>query len=225
MSRLTMIGRSLVLAAPLALGLVLTTAAQDGTPVVDLSPNPEECTLTPRTIEELQALHGTPAAEGAGEATSAALEATPVTFTLPAGTPADAATVEAVTAAVRAGIACYNAGDYLASFGGTTDEFILAQVGLSLFDADFVAAMQAEPVPLPEDQQTQLLGIREVTIYADGRVGALVDYFGPTSPPASGTVETDLWIYENVDGAWLLDEVVENLEARYGPDMTATPAA
>jgi len=44
-----------------------------------------------------------------------------------------------------------------------TDEFLVSQVGLSLFDEDFVAAMGAEPVPLDEDMQTVVLGVREVT--------------------------------------------------------------
>jgi len=94
-----------------------------------------------------------------------------------------------------------------------------------LFDEEIVAATEAEPVALAEEDKTQMLGVREVTVYEDGRVGALVDYFGPTSPPAEGPLETDLWIFENVDGVWLLDEVVENLESTHGPDMTATPAA
>ncbi len=124
----------------------VSVSAQDATPSADNSPNPEECTYEQRTMEELQALVGTPAPAGAGEAASAAFEATPVEVTLPSGTPADDATVAGVTVAIRGSIACYNAGDYLASFSGTTDEFIVVQVGLMLFDEDFVAAMEAESV-------------------------------------------------------------------------------
>jgi hypothetical protein len=69
-----------------------------------------------------------------------------------------------------------------------------------------------------------------VTVYPDGRVGALVDYFsvpGPNSPPDSAEgFETDLMIFElQPDGRWYLDEVIENLEGQYGPDVTGTPAA
>jgi hypothetical protein len=135
--------------------------------------------------------------------------------------------VAAIEASVRGGIACYNAGDYLTSFGGVTDDFLVSQVGLDLFDEDFVAAMEAEPVALAEEVQTEFHGIRQVTVLEDGRVAALVDYVG-RSPQIEGIdgLETDLWIYENVDGNWLLDESVQNLEnTEYGPEIIATPTS
>jgi len=201
-------------------------AAQDATPA-DRSPNPEECTLEPRTIAELQAIYGTPAPEGSGEATST-IQAEPENFVLPEGTPADEATTAAIVDAIRQNMACYNAGDYLASFSGVTDEFLVAQVGTSLFDEDFVAMMEASPVELAEEHQTELLNVRAVIVLEDGRVAALVDYIGhfPVDTEGINGVETDLWIFENVDGTWLLDEVTENLEGtEHGPDDLATPAA
>jgi hypothetical protein len=216
---------------PLLFALVLSLvalnqgAAQDATPA-DMSPDPEECTLEARGIEELQAIYGEPAPEGAGEATSA-VEATPAAFVLPEGSPADDATTEAIVAAIRLNVACYNAGDYLASFSGVTDEFLVTQVGTSLFDEDFVAAMEASPVPLAEEQQTELLSVRTVVVLEDGRAAALVDYSGhfPTESEGINGVETDLWIFENVEGVWLLDEVVANIEGTHGPEDMATPEA
>jgi hypothetical protein len=221
---LSALGACLALATLFAFAMPQVAAAQDATPTGDLSPNPEECTVAPRPLEELQALFGTPFPEHAGEATTAAREATAVPFELPAGTPADAATVRAITAVVRQLTACYNAGDYLAGFSLATDDFIRLQVGLALFDEDLVAAMKASPVPLSEEQQTKLLGVRRVVVLSDGRVAALVDYSSPTPQPAGiRGVETDLFIFEKVGGAWLLDESVENLEAQYGPEGVATP--
>lgn len=217
---------------PLLLSLVLSMlalnqgAAQDATPA-DLSPNPEECTLEPRTIAELQAIYGTPAPEGSGEATSM-VQAEPEAFVMPEGELADEATTAAIVEAIRVNVACYNAGDYLASFTGVTDEFLVTQVGTSLFDEDFVAAMEASPVELAEEHQTELLSVREVIVLEDGRVAALVDYAGhfPVDTEGINGIETDLWIFENVDGAWRLDEVTENLEGtEHGPDDLATPAA
>ena len=77
---------------------------------------------------------------------------------------------------------------------------------------------------LPEDQQTQLFDTREFTRYPDGRVGVLVYYKTP-APQQTGTdgPEIDLWIFEEVDGRWLLDESIDDLEDELG-DM-ATPAA
>jgi len=215
------------LVASLSIMVTLGSAlAQDATPTVDRSPNPDECVVAgTRTVVELQAIYGTPAAEGAGEATSLAEQATPETMTLPTGEPADAATVDAITARVRLGFACYNAGDNLAGFSLVTDEFLVTQVGTALFDEDFVASLEASPVPLTEEQQTEMIGVRDVTVYADGRVGALVDYIGHYPSEAEGIngLETDLWIFKNVDGVWKLDEVYQNLEALYGPE--ATPGA
>ncbi|HYH11567.1 MAG TPA: hypothetical protein VD789_04350 [Thermomicrobiales bacterium] len=206
------------------LTMASATTAQEATPA-GVSPDADQCTFEPRTIEDMQALFGTPAPEGAGEATSI-VQATPADFTLPEGEPADEATVEEITAVIHGVAACYNAGDYLAGFGGVTDEFLVSQVGRSLFDEDFVAAMSAEPVPLDEEMQTVVLGVREVTVLEDGRVAALFDYHGP-SPQVEGIngVETDLFIFRNVDGQWLLDESIENLEGTYGPEGIATPAA
>jgi hypothetical protein len=219
MSWFSVFGASLIAAMLFALIVARPVAAQEATPAVDLSPNPEECTVEPRILEDLQALVGTPAPEGAGEATMIALAASPVPFELPTGEPADEATIAAITAVLRQQFACYNAGEGLRGLALLTDDFIISQVGLAVFDEDLIAFLIAEPVPLPEEQQTQLLGVREVTLYTDGRVGALVDYFGPTSPPDSLTgFETDLNIYEQQpDGRWLLDEVVENLEGQHGP--------
>lgn len=226
MSRFKMLASASVIASISIMATLGGSFAQDATPAVDDSPNPDECVVDGlRSVEELQAIYGTPAAEGAGEATSLAEQATPEVATLPTGEPADAATVDAITARVRISFACYNAGNHLAGFALVTDEFLVSQVGLALFDADFVATLEADPVALTEDQQTEMIGVREVTVYADGRVGALVDYKGhyPSEAEGIGGLETDLWIFKNVNGVWLLDESIQNLEGLYGPD--ATPAA
>ena len=210
---------------PLLVAVVCSLVALQPAVAQDDSPNPEECTHEQPMIEDLQELYGTPHPEGAGEATSI-VQATPEGFEMPAGEPADEATTAEIVTAIRVLTACHNAGDYLAGFSGLTDEFIVVQVGNALFDEDFVAAMEASPVALAEEQQTVILDIEEVIVLEDGRVAALFHYHSPT-PQAEGIdgVETDLFIFENVDGAWLLDEVVENLEATHGPDNLATPDA
>lgn len=208
--------------------LSLAFAAIVATPAIaqeDPSPNGDQCSLEPRTVEEMQAVYGTPAPEGAGEAVSM-IQATPVDFELPQGTPADKETAAEIVAAIINLTACHNGGNYLAGLGGVTDEFLVVQVGLSLYDEDFVETMMASPVALDEERQTVILDIREITMLEDGRVSVLFDYLGP-SVPGEGIngIETDLFIFENIDGLWLLDEVVENLEGTHGPDDLATPAA
>ena len=202
----------------LGLSVGLRGSAQDATPTVDLSPNADECVIEPRTIEELQAVYGEPHPDGAGEATSLAMSATPGIDVLPVGEPADDETIAEITSAIRRQFACFNGGDHLSSLSGVTDEFLVVQVGLALFDEGFVALLENEPVVLVEEDQTELLGIREVTVYEDGRVGALVDYragFGDVE--GIDGFETDLWIFVEVDGIWLLDESFENLEGTHAP--------
>lgn len=224
MIRVTLLFRIVVFALLSAVSMGSAITAQEATPAGD-SPDPEECVFEPRTVAEVQAIYGTPAPEGAGEATSA-VEATPASFEMPEGEPADVETIAEITTVVRGVAACYNAGDYLAGFGGVTEDFLRTQVGLALFDEDFVSAMNAEPEPLPEEDQTVVLGVREVTVLEDGRVAALFDYIGP-SPQLEGIdgVETDLFIFEEVDGQWLLDESIQNVEATHGPEGVATPDA
>lgn len=216
---------AVILGGVVLLGGTGTTLAQDATPgPIDLSPNPEQCTQAPRTLEEVQAIAGTPAPAGAGEATAAALDAAQQPVELPTGVPAPKEAIDGIVATIVQNIACYNAGNYLAGFGGVTDEFLRSQVGVALFDQDFVDAMMATPVALPEDQQTQLFDTREFTLYDDGRVGVLVYYKSPT-PQQEGIdgLEIDLWIFKEVDGRWLLDQTIGDLEKQL-QDM-ATPAA
>jgi hypothetical protein len=198
--------------------------AQDATPVAAISTSPEFCTLEPRTLEEVQEIAGEPAPEGEGERIALEIEATPQVDQLPEGEEADAETVAGIRETIIQLFACYNAGHYLAGFAGVTDHFLETQVGVALFDEDFVAAMTAEPVALPEDQHTQLLDIRRVVVMEDGRVAALVDYRSFTPQPEGiDGLETDLFIFLEVDGRWLLDESHENLERIFGPEGIATP--
>jgi hypothetical protein len=194
--------------------------AQSPSPIVD-TPNPEECTAEPRSIDDLLLVVGSPPPAGSGEDNSAARAASPEPFDLPAGEPADEETVAGVTATIRQIFACQNAGEALRGMSRVTDEFIRTQVGYQVYDEDTLAFLQASPVPLSEEQQVQLHGIREITRHADGRVGALVDYFAPAAPPESPLGwETDLWIFEQQpDGEWHLDESIENLEGQYPPDV------
>ncbi len=218
MSRIAKFGGVVAVALLLGLSMGMKASAQDATPTEDLSPNGDECVHEPRTIGELQAVYGDPHPAGSGEATSVAMHATPSIDELPVGEPADEETVAAITVAVRHQFACFNGGDHLRGLSGVTDEFLLNQVGQALFDEDFVEMLENEPVELAEEDQTELLGVREVTIYADGRVGVLVDFragFGPEE--GIDGFETDLWIFKSVDGVWLLDESFENLEGTHAP--------
>jgi hypothetical protein len=120
----------------------LTTHAQDGTPVtgastVPITPDPFECTVQRRTIDEFRT-YTSPA--GATPAAS------PSEFTLPQGPPADQATRDAVTATLRMALACFNAGDYLAFFGLVTDTYLqTAQAHGELSEESFAFFVATPP--------------------------------------------------------------------------------
>jgi hypothetical protein len=218
--RLPSFGVVFVAGSLLVAGTGSIAFGQSPSPTVD-SPNPEECTDEPRSIDDLMLVVGSPPPAGSGEENSAARAASPEPFELLDGEPADEETVAGVTETIRQLFACMNAGEALRGMSRVTDEFIRTQVGYQVYDEDTVAFLQASPVPLPEEQQVQLHGIREITRHADGRVGALVDYFGPAAPPESPLGwETDLFIFEQqADGEWHLDESIENLEGQHPPEV------
>lgn len=222
---------SLLLALLAALVLGGAVAAQDGTAIVlpdglPVTPDPSECTVEARSIDDLLAEYGaTPVAAtpSVGEAASpAASPATgPAAFTLPAGEPADGPAVEAITATLRELLACANTGNFLVFFEFITEDLAeeFTAEPISQEEVDF---LRGTLPALPPEQYGTLVDVREATLLPDGRVGALVDTIFPEEGPG---VQTDWFVFEEVDGRWLIDEIVEDLEGQYPPTETATPAA
>lgn len=191
-------------------------AAQDATPSgIDLSPNADQCTTTPRTLDEIQAI------DAAGATPAVPIEIASVDD-LPTGEPAPKDAIDGVAATVVENVACFNAGNYLALFGSWTDAYLLIQIGAAPYSQDFIDMVSGTPAALPEAEQMQLLDTREFTLYPDGRVGVLVYYKSSSNQP-DDDVKIELWILENVDGRWLLDQNVTGLESVL-QDL-ATPAA
>lgn len=210
-----MLSTAVVLGGALLLGGG-AAVAQDATPgAVDLSPNPDQCTQTPRTLEAIQAITATPTVGTSTIEISSAAD-------LPAGEAAPKEAIDGVVATVVETVACFNAGNYLALFGGMTDAYLLSQIGGGPYEQSFIDMVSGTPVALADAQQTQLLDTREFTLYPDGRVGVLVYYKTP-STQTDDVEKIDLWIFKEVDGRWLLDESIEGLETAL-QDL-ATPAA
>ncbi len=196
--------------------------AQEATPGgIDLSPNPDQCTQAPRTLEALEALIGTPVPS---QSEAAPETGSPAPIELPVGEPAPKEAIDGVVATIVENVACFNAGNYLAQFGGMTDAYLLSQIEAGAIDQGIEAQLAATPAALSEDQQTQLLDTRDFTLYPDGRVGVLVYYKAPSTPLNEGDdVRIELWIFQDVDGRWLLDETITGLEDQLRD--VATPAA
>jgi hypothetical protein len=196
--------------------------AQEATPGgIDLSPNPDQCTQAPRTLEAIEALIGTPAPSQTENVTDAG---SPGPVELPVGEPAPKDAIDGVVATVVENVACFNAGNYLALFGGMTDAYLLNQVETGMLDLNMGDQANATPTALAEDQQTQLLDTRDFTLYPDGRVGVLVYYKAPSTQLNDGDdLRIELWIFMDVDGRWLLDETITGLADQLRDK--ATPAA
>lgn len=143
----------------------------------------------------------------------------PMGVHLPAGEPADAATVAAVTAAARRFVACANARDVARMYALVSDAFLRQSFGNQPATEAVAAYLAATPVARPPAERTELVAVREVRVLADGRVGALVDHRDPTDPRTDG-IATDWVVFVEADGGLLMDETVSGIEAFVGPAPT-----
>jgi ketosteroid isomerase-like protein len=233
--------RAILLAVVLCSLIVASSArasAQDATPAAGVVPDPSECQVDPRAADELIALWypgGTPLAatpEGSpADVSGTALDVneagTPVgaVIDVPLGDPADAETIDAVTATVREVFACFNAGDFARALSLFSDNLVTSfgpEPGTSMEDA--ASFLQEAATPAPEDQRISLISVTNVVVMDDGRVGAIVVSNDPTVEPEGA--ETVLVIFVEEEGGWLVDEVIEEAVGT-APDqdsnLVATP--
>ena len=189
-------------------------SAQEATPVPGLIvPEPAECTVAPRVVDEFGALLATPAAVPDAAAT-------PAPVMIPIGQPADAATVAEITRTTRETFACFSAGDYLRVFALVTDDAVRQLQAQGILSPEVVPFFAATPVAVPPDLRAGYLAITDVSLLPDGRVGAFIVEVDPTLPPEGA--ETDYLVFEQVGDRWLVDEIVETWTAS-GPGGAGTP--
>lgn len=177
--------------------------AQEATPAVATDraafvPGPEECTVEPRSAEDLAALAatpdtGTPAAPGTPPA---------VPFGAPDGEPADPALAAELTALVRQEWACLNADDFPRTLALYTDDLVRR-----FFPPEALEGFGAARTPeaLPAAEQTALFAVLDVELLGEGQAGAfvIVDTAGDPLP-----VEVNYYVFtEGADG-WLMDDFV-----------------
>ncbi len=173
-------------------------------------PQPEDCTVEPVTIEELQAL-ADPNSPEPGSAANR-VPATPVA--LPEGTPADAETVAQITTVTRELIACSNARDPLRRLALFSDESLKPNFTQGPTDA-FIRLTGTPPVALPPEIRVSIVAISDVQVMTDGRVRATVaadnpttHAHGPNGEELAGqqTIEVVTLIFVQQDGRWLIDD-------------------
>ncbi len=180
--------------------------AQDATPEIDLAtPAASECTVDPRTAEDIEAL----VADTDDATAEVAIEtpntdgATPTPFVAPVGTPVtegDAAT--AIEDVVTQYYSCQNAKDTLRMFALMTDDFVVRTIEAGQIDpAAFANAGTPSTGMVASDQRTIALnGIIEIEtdVYGVNVVG--VD-------GSSGEEFTDYLIVTREGDAYLIDDL------------------
>ena len=184
-------------------------AAQEATPPPGAeAPRPEECRAPLLSTETFMSVLTTPAAEpgaattdvpGPGEQRTAVSE-----DEFPTGEPADAATAEAVEAAVREYIACANARDFFRLLSIVSHDTLRELAGESgpPSEAEVATAAAMPPSPLPEAEHQLILDIRDARVFPDGRVGVvlvedvLTDEEGPQPSLIILVQSADRWLID-----------------------------
>ncbi|MGB3328780.1 MAG: copper resistance protein CopC [Thermomicrobiales bacterium] len=171
---------------------------------------PEQCTVQPRTLADLQALVGT--ANGAGGGAPAA-SAAPLQL---ASDPAVPTGVEStILQTTEQMIACTNGVDTLRRLALFSDANLKAAFPNGV-DASFATMAAQQPVPLPEAQWVSLVSVQNMAMLADGRISATVVLDDPAAKvagaggagatPGSGTQRATL-VFVKVGDRWLIDEI------------------
>lgn len=200
-------------------GVPAVAAQTDYGPLLDL-PRPEECIVTPRSIDHLRALLAT--GDSDAEAARAELEA--VADDLLDGEPTPPKTIAELTPLVRESLACIHAGDMLRSVALLTDGHLTRILVASELTAETVAdAIPPVESRLDTDWE-DLLGIHHTHPLPDGRVVAVVATSGDSVADGSGYVDGELTVMTFARSErWLIGsqaEVADSDSAKLGTTYT-----
>jgi len=172
--------------------------AQDSSPVAGLDiPSPAECTVQPRSADELRALFREVAATPVLDSPVAS----PTPAVAPRGAPADEQTVAAVNATWRQYVACINSGDQARMFALVSDAMVRRQlvvdIAFGVTEDALFAYLSATPVPIPADQSAPFVPLEDVRVLDDGRVAVI-------GPGEQGRGDVRIFIKDG--DRWLLDD-------------------
>jgi hypothetical protein len=173
--------------------------AQEGTPAAGLDVTAAECTIAPRSEDELRTLFREAAATPVLD--SSELAASPTPAIAPTGDPADEQTVAEVSATWRQFIACITAGDQARLFALFSDDLVRRQfvvdIAFGVTEEALFEFLAATPVPLPPDQSIPIPPFADVRVLSDGRVAVV-------GPGEQGGGDVRIFVKEG--DRWLLDE-------------------
>jgi hypothetical protein len=172
--------------------------AQEGTPAAGLDgPTAAECTVAPRSEDELRALFR----EAAATPVPTSPEPRPTPAIAPTGAPAAEQTVTEVSATWRQFIACITAGDQARMFALFSDDMVRRQfvvdIAFGVTEDALFEFLAATPVPLPPDQSIPIPPFDDVRVLSDGRVAVV-------GPGELGRGDVRIFVKEG--DRWLLDE-------------------
>jgi hypothetical protein len=172
--------------------------AQDGSPVASPDvPAAAECTVQPRSTDELRALFREVAATPVLDSP----QASPTPAVPPTGAPADEQTVAAINATWRQFIACVNRGDQARMFALYSDDMVRRQfvvdIAFGVTEDALFAYLAATPVPIPPDQSAPFIPVADVRVLSDGRVAVI-------GPGDQGRGDVRIFVKEG--DRWLLDD-------------------
>jgi hypothetical protein len=176
-------------------------SAQEGTPTAGLDvPAPAECTVEPRSEDELRVLFREVAATPVRDSP----EASPTPAVPPTGAPADEQTVAEINATWRQYIACITAGDQARMFAVLSDDMVRRQfvvdIAFGVSEDALFEFLAATPVPLLPDQSVPFVPFDDVRVLPDGRVAAV-------GPGELGRGDVRIFVKEG--DRWLVDDWFE----------------
>jgi hypothetical protein len=173
------------------------TRAQESTPAAGLDvASAAECTVAPRSEDELRALFREAVATPVLDSSAAS----PTPAIAPTGDPADEQTIAGVTATWRQFVACIAAGDQARMFALFSDDMVHRQfvidVAFGVTEDALFEFLAATPVPLPPDQSIPIPPFNDVRVLSDGRVAVV-------GPGEQGRGDVRIFVKEG--DRWLLD--------------------
>ena len=179
------------------------------------SPDAIACSVAPRSVEELLT---SPAPE---------MGLMGMRQSLPEGRPADTATTEAITQAVRQLEACANSGDFLRFLALFTDAGLRQRpINASPeLRAELAALADTTPTPVPVGQRAVFAGPWHMEILPDGRVEAAVMWFGSESDTCVDPRRITVLIFAQQNGQWRIDERIESVAEGELIDLVGPPPA
>jgi hypothetical protein len=173
-------------------------SAQAGTPTAGPDvPAPAECTVAPRSEDELRALFR----EVAATPIPTSAEAIPAPAVAPTGAPADEQTAADINATWRQYLACITSGDQARMFALLSDDMVRRQfvvdIAFGVSEDALFAFLAATPVPLLPDQAVPFVPFTDVRVLSDGRVAAL-------GPGERGRGDVRIFVKEG--DHWVIDD-------------------